>query len=384
MSELLVIAPPGAVHSDADSAARWWFVDRHGAASDCTFDALADNVGDQPVVLVLSAADALVSRVTLAKKQARHIARVVPFLLEDQLLVAPEGQWFAWGDGEAGEYPVAAIDRAALDTLLGRCREAGVSLKSMRIDALELASEGPGLVQLGAGRTLVLASPSSALVLPDDQLPLYVGDQAPLGQLEPVLDDAGYRQALHVSTARKPAVELLHGPLRPRQRSRARNRKPLDTAWRNFSVFAAVAVLVALLLVAFQGWQYRQAADTMRARAATAYEDMFPGDRATAKLESQFQRRLQMAAGGDTASGFLGLMVPVGESLGALRERGVTPRSIQFSDRDANLVLELSAPDYDILQALQTDLESRGLAAEIANYRNQGEQVSALLRVEGS
>ncbi|MGB1221111.1 MAG: GspL/Epsl periplasmic domain-containing protein, partial [Alcanivoracaceae bacterium] len=111
---------------------------------------------------------------------------------------------------------------------------------------------------------------------------------------------------------------------------------------------------------------------------------LFPGDRATAKLERQFQRRLQMAGGGATDGGFLALMEPVGEAISSVRDKGVSPRSIQYSERDGNLVLELSAPDYEMLQTLQSDIENRGLAAEIANYRNQGKQVTALLKVQGS
>lgn len=386
MPELLVIAPPGAVKPDqAATTSGWWLVDANGTQSSGEIVDLADKAGGEPVVLVLSAADVLISRVTLAKKQAKHIARVVPFLLEDQLLVAPEGQWFSWGEGDPqGEYPVAAIDREGLEALLARLRTAGLTLKSLRIDALELASQGPGLASLGGGMTLLMVSPSQALVLPDDQLSAYVGEQAPLGDLGNVFTAEGYRQALQDCASGKPVVELMHGPFRVKKQPRARQARPVDAAWRKFGLFAAVAALCGLLLVAFQGWQYRDAADTLRARANAAYEDMFPGDRATAKLERQFQRRLEMAGGSATGSGFLALIEPVGEALSGLREKGVAPRSIQYSERDGNLVLELSAPDYELLQSLQTRIENQGLVAEIANYRNQGKQVTALLRVQGS
>lgn len=384
MSELLVIAPVGISNADKDNSPSWWLVDREGNSSSGDLPAIAERVGDDPVIVVLSAGDALVSRVSLARKQARHIAKVVPFLLEDQLLAAPESQWFSWGDGHDGQYPVVAVDRGALTALLERLRSAGLSPRSLRIDALELADLAPVQVTLDDGQTLLLTSDATALVVPTDQADLFTSEASAIGSVETTLDGSAYRQALHAKSGNKPVVELLHGPFRVRQQPKARQAKPVDAAWRRFAGFAAAAVVCGLLLVAFQGWQYRQAADSLRQQANAAYQDLFPGDRATPKLERQFQRRLEMSGGSGASGGFLAIINPVGEALGSLRDRGITPRSIQYSERDGDLVLELSAPDYELLQSLQSDLESRGLVAEIANYRNQGEKVSALLRVQGS
>ena len=66
------------------------------------------------VNLVVTSAEALLTSVTLSRKQARHLQRVLPYLLEEQLLEAPEQLWFASGKAEHGRYPVAVINRPNL------------------------------------------------------------------------------------------------------------------------------------------------------------------------------------------------------------------------------------------------------------------------------
>ncbi|UWN52260.1 hypothetical protein ASALC70_04504 [Alcanivorax sp. ALC70] len=43
----------------------------------------------------MTSAEALLTGVTLSRKQARHLQRVLPYLLEEQLLEPPEALWFA-------------------------------------------------------------------------------------------------------------------------------------------------------------------------------------------------------------------------------------------------------------------------------------------------
>ena len=80
--------------------------------------------------LVLGAAFANLTHVSISRKQARHLQRVLPFLLEEQLLDAPDNLWFASRKGDQDEYLVTVTDRLLVEELVSLARDAGADLVS--------------------------------------------------------------------------------------------------------------------------------------------------------------------------------------------------------------------------------------------------------------
>lgn len=379
MSDLMVVLPAGLVSGEASLDAttlRWLDGDRQGQGD---LQALAEVAGERECELVLSAADALVSSVTLARKQARHIQRVVPFLLEDQLTVPVDTQWFAWGDRDGERYSVVSVDRAGLESVLGKMRDAGLYVSGAFIDGQLLAGQAPCQVA-DEDRVLLVPAADRVLAVPAnmvaDTLVALALDEAQIPPLETAL-----LPALQGARASGSGVQLLHGAMAPRRRKQQRKDPVVSSAWRPVLTFSGVALALLWVLMLGQAWQYDRAADDARSQAEALYESLFPGDRAV-RLEAQFRQRLgQSGAGGAGGDAFLALLEAAGESVAQWRSKGIEPRRLQFDERQGALELELNAPDYETLETLQASLKERGLEAEIANFRNQGKKVTARMRV---
>jgi general secretion pathway protein L len=372
---LIWLAPGALSATQPDTVAARWN-DADGVIRFATLaDAAEQAVG--PVRLVLSVTDVLITEVVLNRRQARHLQRVLPWMLEDQLIGVPERFWFASGRPANGRYPVVACEKDALLRLLQACSELSLQVAGVAVDAQLLAELSPGRVNVD-GQTLILADGNQGLAVGESQADQIL---AVLG-LNELTDQS--RSMPELFTVMRAAVqhgrqvELLQGDLRPAEQGSG---PQLSARWRQLIMLTAACVALVALLTGSQIWRYRAAADQQLAQAVELYNQLFPDDSAQpGYLENQFRSRLSRL-GGSASGGFLGLMLPVGESLAGQQSAGVLARRIQYDDRDNSLTLDVEAGSYDSLEALRGSISEGGLQAEIANYRSQGESVTARLRV---
>lgn len=331
------------------------------------------------VNLVVTSAEALLTSVTLSRKQARHLQRVLPYLLEEQLLEAPEQLWFASGKAEHGRYPVAVINRPNLEALIHLCREHRVRPQSLKADADLLAAQTPVLITVEGWDTLILER-DQALVADEAQreavLALHGDDELHFTRLE---DPATLCDQLQAALAADHGVEVLQGAFSQRQ-NQASGPSPWQP-WKPVMGLAAAVFFIALAAVWAQQWRYQKAADETFAQAAELYQSLFPGDRATSGLRRQFQARLARLGGdGDGGGGTLFRVLPAVAS--TLSQSEVEPKRLQFDQRDGSLLLDLGAKEYNQVEKLQGALNEKGVRATIANYRNGATGVTARVKVE--
>ncbi|MCC1498103.1 type II secretion system protein GspL [Alcanivorax sp. 1008] len=326
--------------------------------------------------LVLSVCDVLVTDVALNRKQARHLQRVLPWLLEDQLIDAPDKLWFASGKPVAGHYPVVACDRADLQRLQQLCAELGLWVRGVSVDVQLLAALAPALVPVDQ-QWLVIAENHQGLMIPDEDHQAMLSVLGLDSLVEQPLSLAELFQVMAAAVRAGQHLELLQGELRPVEQ---RGGPQLSASWKRVFVLAAASIALVAVMIVAQTWRYSAAADHHWQQAATLYNQLFPGDRAQALLETQFRNRLNQLGGGGQG-GFMALMIPVGESLAGRHNSGLSAKRIQYDERDNALTVDVEASDYDSLEALRGKISEGGLSAEIANYRSQGDTVTARLRV---
>ena len=326
------------------------------------------------VSVVVSVSCARLTHVTLSRKQARHLQRVLPYLLEEQLLDNPDDLWFVSRKGSGDDYQVSAVRRELITHLKQWAGEAGAHLASLQVDADCLQAMLPLTADLGNGQQLLLIDREQGLVIDEDQQEAF----APL--LGDSLDQARQvdLQALFTDLRHRHGQELLTGPYMPRQ---TRRESALLGPWRPVAYLAAAVFLVAVVAVWVQQWRYQQAADAALAQAKNRYEQLFPGDKATSALNRQFQGRLARLGGGADGGGaaFFPLLAPVAQ---VLKDMKMEPKRLQYDQRQNVLLVDVGAKDYAQLEALQNAIRKQGGNASIANYRNGAQGVSARIKVE--
>ncbi|MBP21435.1 MAG: general secretion pathway protein GspL [Alcanivorax sp.] len=326
------------------------------------------------VSVVVSVSCARLTHVTLSRKQARHLQRVLPYLLEEQLLDNPDDLWFVSRKGSGDDYQVSAVRRELITNLKQWAGEAGAHLASLQVDADCLQAMLPLTADLGNGQQLLLIDREQGLVIDEDQQEAF----APL--LGDSLDQARQvdLQALFTDLRHRHGQELLTGPYMPRQ---TRRESALLGPWRPVAYLAAAVFLVAVVAVWVQQWRYQQAADAALAQAKNRYEQLFPGDKATSALNRQFQGRLARLGGGADGGGaaFFPLLAPVAQ---VLKDMKMEPKRLQYDQRQNVLLVDVGAKDYAQLEALQNAIRKQGGNASIANYRNGAQGVSARIKVE--
>ena len=336
-------------------------------------EALAACQGSK-VAVVVSVSCARLTHVTLSRKQARHLQRVLPYLLEEQLLDNPDDLWFVSRKGGGDDYQVSAVRRELITNLKQWAGEAGAHLASLQVDADCLQAVLPLTADLGNGQQLLLIDREQGLVIDEDQQEAF----APL--LGDSLDQARQvdLQVLFADLRHRHGQELLTGPYMPRQN---RRESALLGPWRPVAYLAAAVFLMAVVAVWVQQWRYQRAADAALAQAKDRYEQLFPGDKATSALNRQFQGRLARLGGGADGGGaaFFPLLAPVAQ---VLKDMKVEPKRLQYDQRQNVLLVDVGAKDYAQLEALQNAIRKQGGNASIANYRNGAQGVSARIKVE--
>lgn len=380
---LMVRLPPGALDTqDPDERVVQAGTGEAGDSREARLGEVVEQAvsSGQRLFLVFASADVLMTRVRLTRKQAKQFQRALPYLLEDDLLEPPEQLWYAWSRPTGDDYPVLACDRGALAQLRSWCLEQGVELAGASSDASLLAHRAP----------LRLADEHSVLLLPDEAQALTVtpAEEASVrAALAPAEEDwdeitgrADVLEALAQGRTRNQYVELLHGEMRPPVVGGDQNWSWRQ--WRPLAGFAAAALVLICALLGVQQWRYEKAAEQVRQSSSELYKELFPRDRATARLRAQFHQRLDSLGGGGRAGrGFLDLMAGVGDILAEYRSQGVTTRRLQYNQREGNLQLELRADGYEAVEEVRKQLADQGLKAEIATARDDGDGVTARLRV---
>ncbi len=348
-------------------------------------------------VFAVPAEEVRLLRLRVAADERKHLARSLPFMLEESLAEDIESLHFASAPLEGGDYAVAVCSRRHMDgwaALLASypgvrhwtpeplllpwqpgewCLVAEGDRVVARTGEVEGFAIERGLVPtLLAGAVAASGEPEAVIVYGADQ----AGDTALVPeslQSRVQWRDGNLYAALMLSDASPPGLNLLQGDYAPRL--------PLDRWWRQWRAVAVVfAVAFALQLVAtyldYRGLQRENLA--LRAAVEESYRKAYPQG-AVVDAEKQLRRQLEALRGSGQASGFVGLMNRVGEVIAGTP--GTTIASINYNDRGNEMRMNIVAADFEAVEQVRAAINRAGLNAEMESSSAQGDQVRARLRV---
>lgn len=337
-------------------------------------------------------------RLQITAEERRHLAKSLPFMLEEEL------------SQDIAEVHFASC---ALDKL-----DFGVAVCALeRMEAYSaLLAPYPGVTQwvpeplllpwqtgewclvFEGDRAIVRTGPCDGFVIERDMLPvmlqallaetdapaaiiMYGQDQASdtalLGEaLQGLVQwrQGDFYAALLIAEAPEPALNLRQGEWAVRL--------PLERWWKQWraaAVLFGIAVTVHLLATWVDYRQLEQENLALRGAVQSTYRKAFPKG-AVVDAEKQLRRQLDTLTGSSTSSGFVSLLARVGEVV-ANADGSIV--SINYNDKSAEMRLNLLAADYEAVERIRTGITESGLQATLENSSAQGEQVRARMRVGG-
>jgi len=344
--------------------------------------AFSSQLHEKSVAVVLSVADTTLTQVELNRKQARHMQSVLPYILEESLLAAPETLWFSYQSPKRGvsQYPVVVCNKAPLERLYAYFQEHHCYVTGVYVDAQLWQQHAPAIIAHDA-TTLILQSAHQALAVPSAQL------DPSIQVLGVEWDEAAQLQvsselllALHEAILNQAVVNLLHDELPPMSSSA---QQLMWREWKPVTYFAASIVVVIGALLMLQTQQYQGAAKQAQQEAVALYQELFPQASRPQLLQREFEnqlRRLQGTSSGSSA--FLSLMTPVAKQLSHQDFNRLQPLRFQFDEREASLSFDITAPEFAQIEKLRSQLQSQGMEVSIGNSRSADTGVTARLKVE--
>ncbi len=366
---------------------------------------LADAAGEAAglrVVVLAPGKDCLLTRVNIPGRSRQKLLRAAPFALEEQLSDEVENLHFAVGvDMDEGEWPVAVINRAYMESLLEAFTDVGLDVQQVVPEMLAIPYAGNetsvlvendvALVRTGSVAGYAVDSDNLGMLLAlqkvdkDEQLPalhLYVRQD----NLQP--DTAGFMGETQVEAYSgdpltvfaggidAKAINLLQGDY-----SRAGDWMRVLRPWRAAAALLVVGVLISNIVMGVDYYRLSRERDQLNAQIEETFRKALPETKRIVNPRVQMQQQLdslQRRAG--AGGGFLSLLGLSGSVLKGMQ--GVEISAATF--RAGRLDVDLTVANLQLLDQLKQALMQPGkLDVEIQTATTGKDQrVQSRLRIE--
>jgi general secretion pathway protein L len=364
------------------------------------------------VVVILPAAEALVTESDAPAKSAAKLAQVIPYALEERVADEIENLHFALGERNPGtsRVPVVVVERARLDARLMELRAAGLNPNAIYSEASLVPSMPGQMIALLDGDSLTLRTADTPpLMMPalsiDAAFEIALASQpAPVPGLEAaapgLLIYAGHDEwqahqqtvdawrdrftgvkvqllpdgplsLLAPAAAAGEAVNLLQGALAVSS--------PMEQGWRAWRVAAVLAgVLLCLHLGSrvFELQRLKKTEATLNANIEDAFRAAMPGTQNTTDARRRVARRLE-----EVRSGGGGSLLPALAALATARGAAPSTTIEGINYREGVLDLRVIAPDAASLDAIGQQLRASSWQADIKDLTASGDSYRGRLEI---
>ncbi len=191
-------------------------------------------------------------------------------------------------------------------------------------------------------------------------------------------------------------IEVRHGSFNG-QRSTALNNKccdlltaefkPVETKkdtpaawWKPIAALAACWCVFSFTQISLENKQLIAQQEQVKSETIALYKRLFPGERVRF-LERQIRSKVK----GDSTQVSAGVMVMLQQASKALQQENLKQtiqwQSFRFNDRQNQLVIDLTSKTLAQLQSYKSALEQQGLSVEIAQATNDDKGVKGRLKI---
>ena len=364
----------------------------------------ASEASGQRVVVLVSGADGLLTRVDIPVRGRQRLLRAVPYALEEQLSEEVDNLHFAVGMAqEDGAWPVAVISKQFMDSLTADFLEAGLDVQQVIPEILALPNNGDetsvlvendvALVRTGNSSGFAVDSDNLGIMLAarmtdeEDALPplhLFVRED----ELRP--DTAEYVGETRVEAfAGDPlnvfarglegsSMNLLQGTY-----SRSGDWARLLRPWRATAALLVAGIIISNVVMGIDYFRLSRESEQLHAKIEETFKEALPETRRIVNPRIQMQQQLDaLQRRQGTGGGFLSLLSQSGSVLKGMQ--GVQVSGATF--RAGRLDVDLTVNNLQLLDELKQALVEGGrLSVEIQSATTGKDQrVQSRLRIVGA
>lgn len=152
--------------------------------------------------------------------------------------------------------------------------------------------------------------------------------------------------------------------------------------WKPLAGLAAAWLILWTVGLYNEAHTLKTQATEVRAQSLALYKQLFPGERIR-MLERQFQEKLSDGGSSSNDEGFLGNTFKLAQVYAQQPSDKVELLSIRYNERMRETTVEVKATSLSELQNLRQTLENAGVNAEIASATNDKDGVKGRLRIAG-
>jgi len=366
---------------------------------------LEDEYRQLQLWVYLDSGDVSILQTTLPNVSRKHLARAIPFALEDRLLGNIDEQFFTWKKTDSDSISVAVIGHDRMQAIVEALENEGLyaySVSPVTLAAPMLENSWTLVFKTGGGWLRTGESTGMHCTDMGDQPPYALtklladareSDRAPTGLL--IIDapsqldvkkwaaDLGLEIFLpegglwdHIDRA-KPATELLHDAYATKVRIQ-------DSTRGRLIAISLIAILILGNSIAYGVNWFKAYRETSRLhqKMNIIFTQAFP-EQANSVYDpaAQMQRNLDMLRqqrGGAGPNDFLNLLAPVSRSLAKLS----IPSLDLLQYRGSELNLQVRVADYQKLDALVAELKTQGMLTEVKEASSGANGTQAKISVK--
>lgn len=348
-----------------------------------------------PVLFAVPGGDVSLRELSITQAEKRHIAKSLPYMLEDDFAADVEDLHFASRALDKLELGVAACTHSAMERWQELLAELPSAAQWVPEPLLLPWQPGELCVVIEAGQLVVRSAANegfsaerelgSAMLatLPEDSADaviVYGLDQSADSEILP----AWMRERMQWRTGNFAAALMLaeeeKQPLNLRQGDYGAN-LPIEQWWRQWRLVAGVFGAAFLLQVGSTYANYSSLEREnleLRRQIESAYRQVVPRG-AVVDPERQLKRQINDLRGGGESVSFVSLMDRIGGVVA--KQQGAQLASINFNDKLGDVRINLVVPDFSAVEAIRSALDAQGMDAVTENSNRSGDVVRARLKV---
>ena len=375
------------------------------------------------IIVLLPAEIASIRVISINEGQRKHLATVLPFLLEEELISDLDSLHLAYTQPDTNnQLSVGIAAHSDISALLEVLHNAGITATHLYVESqLIAASTALGSMILHDERITLrtadavctlpihsVTSDSTQYLLPagltedSAQQSVIILNKSRPNDNDHLLSDwvqntfnlpvaasgtinkwlaKSYRQA-----EKNTLVNLLQGRYKPP----GKRHKSLK-AWKPALIVALCWFVLDLGITTAKGFLLQQKSHKSWMNSAEAYLEAFPRDQQvlsavkrqnnTVNLKSRLSSRLKPTSPESGTTSVLPILQQLSVVYSSFDDLKITPASLDYDSRNNRLIFEFQTQDLERIEKFQTALKSSGLDISLDSAQKEGRHVTARMTI---